>query len=299
MITTAAKFWLAVAALAFVGAFLYAFPAGGEWFGTFVLGTIAVAALVLGVLAVALRDGTDSEGAVDEVVARNALPAAWPALAALGAGVAGIGLAGKNALLYVGIAIIAATFVEWMVQGWAERSTADPAYNKSLRDRIMAPLEVPVLALIVIAFVMIAVSRVLLAVSADAATAIALAVSTAILVVGALIAARPRIGSSVLSGILALGAVVLIVAGVAGGIAGERDFEHHGTEEHAEDEPADGDGFEGEEGNNPAEDEGGEDQSDPGADPSGAPTDGETSDTGGNAGEETGEDENSTPASVP
>ena len=50
MITTAAKFWLAVAALAFVGAFLYGFPAGGEWYGSFVLATIAVPIVIYGLM---------------------------------------------------------------------------------------------------------------------------------------------------------------------------------------------------------------------------------------------------------
>jgi hypothetical protein len=295
MVTTAAKFWFAVFFLALVGAFAYAFPAGGEWFGTMVLGTISLAALLLGVLAVALRDSVDTEVRVDEVVARNALPAGWPALLALGGGMAIIGLAGKNALLYLGIAIIAITFLEWMVQGWAERATGDRAYNQSLRDRIMAPLEIPVLALIVILFVLAAFSRVLLAVDKDAATGIAIAVPLVIFVVAILVVARPKVGSSVLAGLLALGAVVLLAAGIVGGIAGQRDFEHHG------DERAGDTGAEGEQGNNAVEDEGGEDQSDPGADPSGAPTDGESSDTGGDIDAETGADDenNSTPASVP
>lgn len=295
MVTTAAKFWFAVFFLALVGAFAYGFAAGGEWFGSTVLGSISLAALLLGVLAVALRDSVDTEVAVDEVVARNALPAGWPALLAVGAGVAMIGLAGGNALLYVGIGIAGITFLEWMVQSWAERATGDRAYNQSLRDRLMSPLEVPVLALLVILLVLLAFSRVLLAVDKEAATGIAIAVPLVIFVVAILVVTRPRIGSSVLAGLLALGAVVMLAAGIAGGIAGEREFEHHGTDEHAE-----SDTHEGEAGNNAVEDEGGEDQSDPGADPTGAPTDGASSDTGGDTESETDtEAEDSTPASVP
>lgn len=293
MITTAAKLWFAVFFLALVGAFVYGFAAGGEWFGSTVLGTVSVAALVLGVLAVALRDSVDTEAPMDEVVARSALPAGWPALGAVGAGVALIGLAGGNALLYVGIGIVGVTFLEWMVQAWAERATADPAFNQSLRDRIMSPFETPIVALVVIGFVLIAFSRILLAVDKEASTAIAIVVAAAIFGVGATVAARPRLGSSVLAGLLALGAVALLAAGIAGGVAGQRHFEHHG-DEHAEE--AEGD----EAGNNPTADEGGEDQSDPGADPTGAPTDGESSDTGGDTESETDVDaEESTPASVP
>lgn len=299
MITTAAKFWLAVAALAFVGIFLYGFPAGGEWFGSVVLASIFVATLALGVLAVALRDNADDTdgAAAEEVQVRHSLPAPWPAVGALGAGVAAIGLAGKNALLYVGLGILAITFAEWLVQGWAERATADRRYNQTLRDRIMSPIEIPILALLVIGFVLVSLSRVLLAVSDDASTAIAIAVAVAILAVGTLVATRPRLGGSVRAAVLALGAVVLVVGGIAGGVAGHREFEHHGGEEKA-DTPTTG----GEEGNNAVEDQGGEDISDPGADPSGAPTDGKSSDTGGDSGDKAGseqENENSTPASMP
>lgn len=293
MITTAAKFWFAVFVLALVGSAAYGFPAGGEWFGSTVLGSIAIASLLLGLLAVGLRDSVDTEVRVDEVVARSALPAGWPALLALGAGVAGIGLAGRNALLYVGIGIIVITLLEWMVQGWAERATADPAYNQSLRDRIMSPLEIPVIALLVIAFVLIAFSRVLLSVDQSASTAIAIAVPLVVFLGAILVVSRPKVGSSVLAGLLALGAVVMLAAGIAGGVAGQREFVHEGDELPEE---AQGD----EAGNNPAANEGGEDQSDPGADPSGAPTDGQSSDTGGDTESETDfDDENSTPASVP
>lgn len=292
MITTAAKLWFAIAGLAFVGALFYGFTAHGEWFGSFVLGTISLAALVLGSLAVALRDSVDNEGPADEVLVRRSLPAAWPAFGALGAGVAGIGLAGHNALLYVGIGIIAATFFEWMVQGWAERATGDHAYNRSLRDRIMSPIEIPIIAVLVIGFVLLALSRVLLSVSDTGSTAIALAVATAILVIGSLVATRPRMSSSILAGLLAVGAVALLAAGVAGGVAGHREFEHHG-EDHV-DEQTTGD----EQGNNAVEDQGGEDQSDPGADPTGADTDGKSSGTGDEV-TEPGADSNSTPASTP
>lgn len=293
MITTvAAKLWFAVAALAAVAMAAYLLFSDAEWFGAFVLGTIATAALVLGVLAVAIRDGDVAGDAVEPAIdVRRTGPAPWPALGAVGAAVAIVGLAGRNNLLYLGLGILAVTLAEWMIQSWAERATGDPAYNRQLRNRMMSPFEIPVLSAIVVGVVMLSISRVLLATSKTGSTVVAIAVATVILLVASLLVARPRISSSVFAGVLALGAVLMIAAGIAGGIAGERDIEvHHGDE-------ADHD--EAEEGNNPAADEGGEDQSEPGADPSGASTDGESTPTGDDTTSPGEDDNDSTPASQP
>lgn len=225
MATTAGKFWYAVAALAFLGAFVYGFAAGGEWFGSFVLGSLSLCALLLGLLASAIGDGDVAEGTAPDVTVRTALPAGWPALTAVGAGVAIVGLAGRNALLYVGIGLLGIVFLEWMVQGWAERATGDPRYNAELRSRIMSPIEIPLIAVLVIGGFLLSLSRVLLSVSENGSRIIAIAVAASILGVGFLIAYRPHIGSSVLAGLLALGAVVLIAFGIVGGISGERDME--------------------------------------------------------------------------
>jgi hypothetical protein len=230
MTTVAAKFWFAVAGLALVAGVVYNLASSGEWFGSFVLGSIVVAASLLGILAVAIRDGDVPATAAAEGPVRRSLPAAWPALAAVGGGVAIVGLAGRNPLLYVGLGILGFVFVEWMVQAWAERATGDLAYNQSLRHRIMSPVEVPLLALLVIAVFLISLSRVLLALPKNGSTIVAIAVAVLILGVASLFAAKPRVGSSVLAGALALGAVALIGAGIAGGVAGERHTEKHHAE---------------------------------------------------------------------
>ena len=225
MATTAGKFWYAVAGLAFFGTFVYGFAAGGEWVGSMILGSLSACALLLGLLASAIHDGDVAEGTAPDVTARSALPAGWPALTAVGAGVAIVGLAGRNALLYAGIGILGIVFLEWMVQGWAERSTGDPQYNAELRSRIMSPIEIPLIAVLVIGTFLISLSRVLLSVSENGSRVIAIAVATVILLVAFLIAYRPHIGSSVLAGLLAVGAVALIAFGIVGGVSGEREME--------------------------------------------------------------------------
>lgn len=223
MITTAAKLWLGIAGLAAAALVAYELASAGDWFGSFLLGSVVLVAGFLGVIAVLLRDSdVDAAEADPEVPSRRSAPAAWPALAAVGGGVAIVGLASHDALLYAGIGIVGAVFIEWMVQGWAERASADPAYNHALRHRIMSPFEIPALAAIVIAVFLGSLSRVLLALPETSATVVAIVVASLILLVGSVLAARPKIGSSVLAGIVALGAVLLIGAGIAGGVHGER-----------------------------------------------------------------------------
>ena len=229
MTTTASKLWFAVATLAFLSVFPYAYWGDGEWYGSAILGSVAIVACFLGVVAVIVRDGdrADLDGA--DLAARHSLPAPWSALLAVGGAVAIIGLAGKNALLWVGAGIVGVAFAEWLVQGWAERATADPAYNRSLRHRIMLPLEIPVVGVLVIGGFLLSLSRVLLAVSENGSRVIAIVVAAAILAIAFLIAYRPKIGSSVLAALLAVGAVALIAAGIVGGVAGEREIEQHET----------------------------------------------------------------------
>jgi hypothetical protein len=292
LISTAAKLWFAVAALGAVAFAVYELASDGDWFGSFVLATVVVVAMLLGLLGSALRDGdvalADADAA--EVLPRNALPAPWPALLAVGAGLAAVGLAGKNGLLWVGVGVAGIVFAEWLVQAWAERSSTDPAFNQALRHRVMSPFEIPALALIVIVGILVALSRVLLALPEAGSTVTAIVVASLILAVATLVTFRPRLGSSVLAGLLALGAVALIAGGIAGGIAGERDMEKH--EVH-------GSSGKPEAGNNPSSDEGGQDQSDSGADPTGNRTDGDQSGSGGGAQQPGVDESNSTPASQP
>lgn len=237
MIPTGAKFWYALCGLALAAAAVYFVAAGGEKYGTFVLVFAGIAAAVLGITATVLYDGDvlPAEGeTVREAPRVEALPAVWPVLGAVAVVVALVGLAAGNALLWIGVAIGVVTLVEWMVQSWAERSTPDPLANLDLRNRIMFPIEIPALAVIGVALVVLTVSRMLLALPRLGAVAFAIAIAVVFLGVAALLATRPRVGSSVLSGALALGVVLLVVGGIVGGVVGEREFEHHGDDHDAE-----------------------------------------------------------------
>ena len=260
MITVGGKLWFGVTGFALVAALVYFVATGrGDDGGAITLLFVAAGAAVLGSASVAVRDGDaavagSAEGTKEPVIVRSALPAPWPVLGAVGAGVTVIGLAVGGLLLYVGFGIMAAALVEWMVQSWAERATADPHYNAALRHRIMLPFEIPALGLLGVAFITLAFSRVLLALpDKNTSTVIAIVVAAITTAIAFLVAYRPRVGAAALSWMLAVGAVALLIAGVVSGVAGEREIEHHEAEHvegvHADEGVAgEGDHSEGGEG---------------------------------------------------
>jgi plastocyanin len=88
--------------------------------------------------------------------------------------------------------------------------------NRSGRENLLLPILIPLVALVAIAIVLFAFSRILLAVKPAAATATALTVAAAIIGVAAFVSGRRRVETP------ALGAFVGAVAGVAmlaGGVA--------------------------------------------------------------------------------
>jgi hypothetical protein len=238
VITTGGKLWFAIGAFAMVAAEIYFLATGGEDGGAVTLLFLGVAALVIGGAAVAVRDGDADvvgEGVKEPVVVRSALPAPWPVVAALGAGLTVVGYAVGGVMLYGGLGLMGIALLEWMVQGWAERSTGDRAYNQALRNRIMFPLEVPALGLLGVGFVILTFSRVLLAApNKDASTIIAIAVGVVITAGAFTVANRPKISSNALAWVLAVAAVALLGAGIVTGVAGERGVEEHHAEETSE-----------------------------------------------------------------
>ncbi len=252
MFIAGSRFWFAVTVLAVVSAVAYSVGSGAERYGTLVLLSAAVASMIPGVASVVLRDGEVAMAAADGELgqqrpAANRFAAAWPALAAVGAGVTVVGLAAGGALLYVGLGFLGVVLVEWMVQSWAERSTGDPVVNRRLRNRVMFPIEIPATAAIGVVIFLLSFSRVLLALPKLGSTVFAIVVATLILGVGALIASRPRVSSSLLSVIVVVAVLGLLGGGIVGAVAGERKIEAHG------DEPAGGAPGEGAPGQAPAQ----------------------------------------------
>lgn len=235
ILTTGARFWLAATAFLGLLTTVSVFTAGGHDFSTIALGAVGAGTLVVGLAVAMLRDGDvaapdDPESPVAADPRVTLLPAGWPAVAAVGLGVLMIGWAAGGGLLLVGLAILAVVLAEWMVQGWAERATGDPDANQALRNRVMFPFEIPIIAVLVVGGVVLAFSRVLLALPKTGSTVIAIVVAAAILGVAFVLAYRPHISSSVVTGVAVVGAVALLGGGIGGAVAGEREFHKVGHE---------------------------------------------------------------------
>jgi hypothetical protein len=258
MITTGTKWFFGLGFLTLVMAALYGWTTGGNGLGPLTAGykggvgdhlgygillTAAVVSLFQGVVLTAWRDADPRAQAqivhLDTVPpVRPAAASYWPPVAAFGAGLVVIGLVSDSLVFIAGLIVLGIVLVEWTVQTWADHATGDPAANRAIRNRLMNPIEFPVAGVLAVALIVLSFSRVFLAVSEHGAVWIAGILATLILVLGAVFAARPRLSSNLVVGILLIGAIAVLGIGIAGGVAGKREFHKIGEEEEHGEEGA-------------------------------------------------------------
>ncbi len=139
-------------------------------------------------------------------------------------------------LVVAGLIICTLVLIEWMVLAWSDRASGDPETNRALRDRLMAPFEVPLAGFLGIGLLVVALSRILLTSSRLGAVWVAAAFAIVVLLVGALIASRPKISSNLVAALLVVAALGTLAGGIAAASRGERHFETHEEEQEAEGE---------------------------------------------------------------
>jgi hypothetical protein len=235
MFTTGSKLLIGASVLAAVSAIAYGVAQDG------VMGTVglASAAIALAFLAGINIYTNDSNIWDDEISSVETAPAAarppansiWPMAFALGAAVLTVGLVTYQAVFVVGVVLLLATGAEWTAEAWAERASADAAYNAQVRSRIANPLEFPLAAAIGIGIIIYSFSRIMLWLS-KTNTVIAFAVLGVIILTVAFLAAyRPGLKSRAAVGAIAVGVLALVAGGAAAGLDGERDIHPHETTE--------------------------------------------------------------------
>ena len=251
MITTGTKWFFGLGIVSLALAAVYGWTTGGSGLGPVSVGykggvgdhlgygillTAGLLSLVQGVVVAAWRDADPQAQA--QLVGRDNVPTVrpagvsyWPAVAAFGAGLVVVGLVSEPLLFIFGLIVLGIVLVEWTVQTWADNATGDPATNRRIRNRLMNPIEFPVAGVLVAAVVVISFSRVFLAASKDGAVIGAGVLATVVLVIGWLLAARPRLSSNVVVGLLLVAAIAVIGAGVVAGASGQREFHKIGEEE--------------------------------------------------------------------
>jgi len=250
MLTTGSKFFFGLAFASIFGALAYGYGTGGGALGVLTLGLYggtgehvgfvillfaAGATLFLGSVVIAARDA-DAEQ-VTAYAGLDALPDApaarsvsyWPAVGALAVAIALVGLVVNTQLFILGVVVAIVTLLEWMVQAWSERATGDPAANRKIRNRLMYPIEVPIFGALGIFFLVLSVSRVLLALSKNGSAIAAIVVAVLILGTSTILSLAPRAGRTILAVVCSLGALGVLAGGIVSAAHGERNF---GGEEH-------------------------------------------------------------------
>lgn len=253
MFTWGSKYLFAVSGASLLGAVLYGLTTGGGVIGVLSLGykggvgehtgyvMLVIAGLVmalLGTLSVITRDG-DSETSSDVAGVDYALTVStprvasyWGPMAAFGLACLAVGAAVERAFFILGLVILAVVALEWLVLAWSDRATGDDTVNSTIRNRVLGPIEVPLLSALGIAVVVLGLSRILLAVSEVGSTVVA-SVFAALVFAAAVAISKSNAPRSIITGVVAIGAVVVLGGGLAGAVQGERQIAHH--EEHSED----------------------------------------------------------------
>jgi hypothetical protein len=234
MFTTGSKLLIGSAVAAWIFAAVYGVAQEGA-LGTIGLISAAGALTLLASLNVFVRDSNvsavDAESFESSAAAQaTARPSLWPLTVGLGATAVTLGLATFPAIFVLGIVLIVAGAVEWMIQGWSERASGDRRFNSDARNLFADPLEMPVAGAIMFAVVAFAFSRVMLGLPSKTSTVVAFSVLAAIvLVVGTTFALRRGTSKTALTGVLSVGAIALIAGGAFAGINGERETHEHET----------------------------------------------------------------------
>ena len=161
----------------------------------------------------------------------------WPIVGAFGAGVVALGvvIGVADGLPRPGGILAAATF-EWAIRAWSERATGDPAVNQAIRNRLMYPIEIPVLAVVASPCSSLSISRILLAIPKGGGYVVFGLVPAVILLVGWLITARPNLNRNLVAGLFVVGGIAVLAGGVITAATGPRTIEEHHEEEEGGEE---------------------------------------------------------------
>ena len=252
MLTWGSKFLFGIGFGALVGAVVMGLVTGGDPIGVISLGykggvgdhiaygillAISAAVIMLGVVTTIARDGDPEELAaiagVDKLpaVTPPAHPSYWAPLTAFGVVSLVVGLALSSAFSYLGVAVLAVVALEWCIQAWADHASGDPEVNEVIRQRVIGPVELPLLSMLGIGAFVLGISRVLLAVSSTGSVVVACVAAGLVFGIIVLLS-KVDVDRRIIAGVVAITAVAVLAGGIIGAAVGERDF--HGSDEAGE-----------------------------------------------------------------
>lgn len=227
MFSTGSKLFFGMTASAIVGLVLLSIVQDGDALGVAGLAFAAMALILVGAVVIYTRDADVAAGdATASTTAAAARPAPgnslWPLVGAAGGGLLVIGLVTDKRWFIGGAIVATVALVEWMVQAWAERASAETAYNRRVRGFILHPLEMPILASIGLGALIFAFSRIMLRSDTTVGPTIFVALAALITIFGFVLAAKRRPGKTAVATICTLGALGILAVGIWAAADGER-----------------------------------------------------------------------------
>ncbi|MFT5201855.1 MAG: hypothetical protein ACI9C1_001233 [Candidatus Aldehydirespiratoraceae bacterium] len=261
MFTSGFKFFFGIGVALATAGVLYGYTSGGNHVGPLSLGWkggvgehvgygvlvgLGVSAIGIALTLITFRDADPADQAdymgVDDIAPTLPVtPSHWPIIGAFAVATMAVGLVLNTAIFIAGLVAAGLVSISWMMDAWADRATGDPEANRALRNRIMAPIEIPAAGGLVVAVGVLAISRIMLNVSKLGAVVVAGVV--AVIIVGiAIIAANEsiKLGKNVVAGLSVVVAVAVLGGGVWAAVDGEREFHEH-EETEGDDEAGDAD----------------------------------------------------------
>ena len=235
MFTTGSKMFLGATTLSIFAAVVFSASDGGAvgLMGTVGLVTAAVIFAFLAGINLFTRDAnTPSMQQGIQYTSSAAQPpvgrSMWPLGTAIAVGGLVVGAISKPVVFKVSLVVLLAAIVEWMVQAWSERASADGKYNADVRSRMLNALEFPILGAVGAGVVIYAFSRVMLSANPDAGRWIFVVIG-ALVITGGFLFAGGRTSKRTIAALCTVSAVALMGVGVASAISGQRTIHPHPT----------------------------------------------------------------------
>ena len=208
----------------------------GDHLGYTVLMAFAASSFGLGLATSFFRDG-DAE-ALAELEGTDTAPAIvapvtltyWPIILAFAAAAGMIGLAASPTLFVVAVVVAVMAGTEWAVEAWSDSATGDPAVNKTVRGRLMHPIEVPLAGILGVGVAMFCLSRIFIATTGVGAMVVATALAAVVFAGAVILSTQPQLKRTAAVSAAVLFAVAVLAMGIGGAIAGAP--EHEGHEPH-------------------------------------------------------------------
>ncbi len=236
MFNVASKTYFMIGVATVVVGFGYAFATGDRvGFSALVFAGLTALGLGIGVFGFSpvespLPDGEPAEARPGDTTDVPP-PTGWPVLGAVAVAAVAAGLATDTSLIVIGAAFGLVAIFAWFGQVWREHPSWTLEMNERLHDRFVVPIGLPGTIIVLAGIGVISLSRLMLALSREAAPVVGSIIAFLILGGFYLVSSR-QLGRRTLT-TLAVGSAGLVLAsGVAGAVKGEREF-HHPEAGHA------------------------------------------------------------------